>query len=109
MALIRCIECSKEISDTANSCPHCGSILNTKPTRAYETPERYTCRYCLKRFSKPAAQQEGFLFIGYCFSVCMKCFNLPQEKKKSKIEWLYLVYIIVILCIFIYSQSYLNK
>ena len=25
MALIKCYECSKEISDTAKSCPHCGA------------------------------------------------------------------------------------
>ena len=25
MALIRCEECGKEISDTATTCPHCGT------------------------------------------------------------------------------------
>ena len=67
-----------------------GEILSDEEHRRrkqYETPEKYTCRYCLKKFSKPAAKQEGFLFIGYCFSVCMKCFKLPQEKKRSKIEY----------------------
>jgi hypothetical protein len=27
MALITCPECKKEISDTANKCPHCGYII----------------------------------------------------------------------------------
>ena len=26
MALIKCSECGKEISDTAKTCPHCGTI-----------------------------------------------------------------------------------
>lgn len=26
MALIKCPECGKEISDTATTCPHCGTI-----------------------------------------------------------------------------------
>ena len=25
MALVKCYECSKEISDMAKSCPHCGA------------------------------------------------------------------------------------
>lgn len=30
MALIKCKECNKEISDTAKVCPHCGYIMKTK-------------------------------------------------------------------------------
>ena len=30
MALIKCPECGKEISDKAEKCPHCGKILQTK-------------------------------------------------------------------------------
>lgn len=30
MALIRCKECNKEVSDTAKTCPHCGYKLNSK-------------------------------------------------------------------------------
>lgn len=28
MALIKCSECGKEISDKAYTCPHCGAPLN---------------------------------------------------------------------------------
>ena len=30
MALIKCPECGKEISDTAKSCPNCGYSLKVK-------------------------------------------------------------------------------
>ena len=36
MALIRCPECNKEVSDSASSCPHCGYPLKeSKPTSYY--------------------------------------------------------------------------
>lgn len=31
MALIQCPECSKEISDKAAACPHCGNPLTPRP------------------------------------------------------------------------------
>ena len=33
MALIQCPECRKEMSDTLNSCPHCGYVFNKKNSR----------------------------------------------------------------------------
>lgn len=30
MSLIRCPECSKQISDSAPACPHCGKVLSTE-------------------------------------------------------------------------------
>lgn len=33
MALIRCPECTKEVSDKAPSCPHCGLPLNLEPPK----------------------------------------------------------------------------
>jgi predicted RNA-binding Zn-ribbon protein involved in translation (DUF1610 family) len=31
MALIKCPECRHEVSDTAETCPHCGYRLKEKP------------------------------------------------------------------------------
>ncbi len=36
MALIKCPECNKDVSDTAETCPHCGYRLK-KVTSKYET------------------------------------------------------------------------
>ena len=38
MALIKCPKCGKDVSDTANSCVHCGERLNFK----MEIKNRYT-------------------------------------------------------------------
>lgn len=54
MALIKCPECGKEISDKAGKCPHCGKILkqeseikNTCPECQMEIPDKITeCPYC---------------------------------------------------------------
>ncbi|MGN1480728.1 zinc-ribbon domain-containing protein [Porcipelethomonas sp.] len=44
MALIKCPECEKEISDTTNSCPHCGYKLsndsNFKKTEIHSLPAK---------------------------------------------------------------------
>ena len=32
MALIKCPECDKQISDKAESCPHCGYSLEKRPS-----------------------------------------------------------------------------
>ena len=40
MALIKCPECSKEISDKAISCPHCGFGLNTNVVNSTVTVQR---------------------------------------------------------------------
>ncbi|WP_159453507.1 double zinc ribbon domain-containing protein [Geoanaerobacter pelophilus] len=43
MALINCPECSREISNKAVSCPHCGFPLP-------ELIAAYTCKFCNKEF-----------------------------------------------------------
>ncbi len=37
MALINCPECSREVSDQAAACPHCGYPLRAKPSPAGST------------------------------------------------------------------------
>ncbi len=41
MALIKCGECGKEVSDKASSCPNCGNPINSKYTKT----ER-VCEHC---------------------------------------------------------------
>lgn len=48
MAIIRCYECGKEISDAASTCPHCGAHLKEDLT------ETLICPYCKTKNNKDA-------------------------------------------------------
>lgn len=46
MALIKCPECEKEVSDKAPACPHCGAPINQakeKLKKAKKEPKQYGC------------------------------------------------------------------
>lgn len=40
MSLIKCPECKKEVSDSAESCPHCGYGIKPKPEVKKEEPKK---------------------------------------------------------------------
>lgn len=44
MALIKCKECGKEISDKATACPHCGCPVQTTDEAKVEIQEESTVR-----------------------------------------------------------------
>lgn len=45
MALINCSECGKEVSDKADSCPHCGNPMNQPIEDRFKYTQR--CPDCL--------------------------------------------------------------
>lgn len=49
MSMIQCHECGKDISDTANACPHCGAPLKN------DTTETKICPYCKTKNNKDAS------------------------------------------------------
>lgn len=57
MALIKCPECGKEISDKAKACIHCGYPLDTKvetvevPVKKQKTVASYMCNNCLEMYT----------------------------------------------------------
>ena len=64
MALIKCPECGKEISDKAGKCPHCGY-----PIEEYLARERQKELYKIKFNSitmpdKPEKEKEWFILMG---------------------------------------------
>ena len=52
MALIKCYECSKEISDKAPACPHCGAPKQ-------EAPEEQAAGLEVEAADKAAAAKKG--------------------------------------------------
>ena len=85
MSLIRCSECGKEISDKANTCPHCGAPVEKSETAA-ETPKAKVW------YDVPDTNQEsGFLdLISLLFpllGIIMYC--IMSDKDAAKAEGIY--------------------
>lgn len=71
MALIKCPECGKEISDKAIACPHCGfpieknsteqkKIITDQPMPIQTTFPQMKCQFC------GADNDQGSMYCGYC-------------------------------------------
>lgn len=106
MALIKCPECGKDISDKATNCPHCGvpmratqSVPTTPPADAIRCPSCHSTNVHIANqgFSTGKAVA-GFLTIGAIGTLagnigrdnikitCLNCgrtFNPAEEKKKQ--------------------------
>lgn len=46
MALIKCPNCDKDVSDKAKSCPACGHVLIEEPVTEEKAPEIHVCEEC---------------------------------------------------------------
>ena len=62
MALIKCSECGKDISDKATSCPACGNPLHSQVVEAVKTVE---IQLTNKRWKKTTLWGLLILFIGF--------------------------------------------
>lgn len=108
MALIKCPECGKEISNKATNCPHCGMPISSVKHTSTPTPpaDAVKCPNCgstnvhiaTQGFSTGKAVA-GYLTIGAIGALagnigrnnvkvtCLKCgktFNPVEEKKKQE-------------------------
>ena len=69
MALINCSECSKEVSDKATNCPHCGApIASAKETKATGSPLS-TVQETSKRFKLQTVIASLMLWMGVILTV----------------------------------------
>ena len=62
MALIKCKECGKEISDLAASCPHCGAPVNTTPAPAQQQQINYQQQAMAQQKSQQKSMLKTMLF-----------------------------------------------
>ena len=67
MALIKCNECGKEVSEKAESCPHCGNPISKKTNLKY-------CEYCGDKMPVNADK-------------CPHCYteNKPRKREKTNV------------------------
>ena len=79
MALIKCEECGKEISDKAKTCPNCGFPLNEESKKENKSIEAVTCPECGARIKLDEGQDHGF--CNYCGAEV-----LNKNIKKIKVE-----------------------
>lgn len=66
MALVKCPECNKEISDRAISCPHCGLPLKEVKPKENERPDLSKMEVILYRGIKKSLTAQVYLFV-VCF------------------------------------------
>lgn len=63
MALVKCGECQKEISDKAESCPHCGNPINTINANSQKV-EVVEVERTSKKWKKKSLWGVAFIIIG---------------------------------------------
>ena len=89
MALIKCPECNKEVSDCAEACPHCGYPLKKKPvtsnlddraTRIIES--EYNARYKASIFVCIIGAIAAIVFL------CMSASELARTYSNLKITFI---------------------
>ena len=78
MALIKCPECGKEISDTAKNCIHCGYAL--KEENNAETPQTVVHIEAPKK----GKSSKNFLVIGITLNLCCLLFTTLSTIGSSK-------------------------
>lgn len=84
MALISCPECSKQISDQSNSCPHCGYPMKPQRSDPQSAPQFYG-----KQKTEKESKQYGcgtfllILFVGFILYQCQTSYSDYQEKTKQ--------------------------
>ena len=80
MALIKCPECGKEISDNAESCPHCGYPINKKEDSKQEEVQKST----EQKEKKPLKKRYLVIFIIIVLIagiIVWGCIKTSKEKK----------------------------
>ena len=78
MALIKCSECGKEVSDKANACPSCGNPINNAPTPPIgqdTTPKPVEIELTSKKWKKVHLLSWAVLILGFVLMA-----NDPQHQ-----------------------------
>lgn len=96
MAIVRCLECGKDISDKATVCPHCGAPVIRKIQRIFniETVVGYPCDQCQivnQRF-KVLDSNIGFTQAKCC--VCGKVVTIDYQQNIviTEDEWEHIIF-----------------
>lgn len=86
MALIKCPECGKEISDKAGRCPHCGYPINSVPE--YET-NNMRQQNTVEKSKKVSGKKLILLLVGIVAIVSIGCAILVPKKIEANKKAVY--------------------
>lgn len=73
MALVKCPECKKNISNTAPSCPHCGHVLTSEDRKVKSSVTKKLFKFLL-----------GIVVIVIAFGLINGMTQSPEEKARIK-------------------------
>lgn len=80
--LIKCPECNQRVSDTADSCPHCGY------SRGFVTGAYDECERCRKRVKKGSLVQWSPLAPNSQASYyCQRCYDIVYREVSRFMRW----------------------
>lgn len=88
MALIKCTECGKEISDKASSCPNCGCPLTTDASDKNKIIEKTGRNYnqIITRIKGFSRKKLAIIFGAIAIIVIFLCVPKGVDKDKSMLE-----------------------
>lgn len=69
MALVKCSECDKEISDKAETCPSCGSPTKVKKAKSGQAFAIFTLLFTVMAALMPMIISQGLLPLAIVFSL----------------------------------------
>lgn len=99
MALIKCSECGKEISDKASACPHCGCPVATPPVLSQEEQDRQEQTARLQAEERQAAKKKQITALVVAILAILVCavvvvfFVMSKSPKHNFHNLKYLQYI----------------
>lgn len=116
MALIRCSNCGKEISDKAKECPHCGQVISLETFDNYYVP--VICEECgyeipfgmdsCPNCGCPVSVEDTH-YDDTPQKVELTSVNLPRIKKKTRSYLIIGVIAIVVVIIAVFAGSYIHQ
>lgn len=99
MALIKCLECGKEISDKASACPHCGCPVAVRPVLSQEEQNRQETITRLQSEEQQASKNKRIVIVVVTILAVLVCaaavalFVLSRSPKHDFHNLKYLEYI----------------
>ena len=85
MALIKCPECNKEVSDKAQSCPHCGYPIICNKNNVCVNGQKYDISKVINQYNTISEENQKRLYKMYSWQY--RCYLNPELINSKKPEF----------------------